>query len=198
MTTRVVQPTKEREHAWPPTQGDWTYEDWYRLPDDGMRYELIDGVLYMSPPPSVAHQSAVLRLAARMLFHADTNGLGLVLTSPIAVRLPGRDSVVEPDILFIAKERLDIVGEETIDGAPDLVVEVLSPGNYFYDRGKKQEAYRVAGVREYWIVDNRMRTVEVLQLQGEVFVPSEPAGRGAAVRSSALAGFEIHVDDLFG
>ncbi len=88
-----------------------------------------------------------------MRHYAEKHDLGLVLTSPVAVRLPNQEVPVQSDILFVAKSRLDIVGENNIEAEPDLVVEILSPSNWKYDRGRKQEIYMPAGEKEYWSVD---------------------------------------------
>jgi Uma2 family endonuclease len=125
------------------------------------------------------------------------NNLGLVLASPVGVRLPEQDVPVQPDILFVSQERKHIVGDDYIKGAPDLVVEVLSPSNWLYDRGKKQEVYRKAGVKEYWIVDYRAQTIEVLVLEEAVYVLQDQFASGDFARSAVLPGFEVAVDDVF-
>lgn len=181
----------------PPEQGEWRYEDWLRLPDDGFKYEVIDGELYMSPPPSIEHQNSATSLSARMRHHAEKHDLGLVLTSPVAVRLPNQDVPVQPDILFIVKSRLDIVGENNIEAEPDLVVEILSPSNWMYDRGRKQEIYKQAGVKEYWIVDYRRKKVDVLVLEGGEYLLQNEYGAADTAVSVILTGFTVVVADIF-
>jgi Uma2 family endonuclease len=129
--------------------------------------------------------------------HAQENGLGLVLTSPVGVRLPGEATIVEPDVLFVGRARQAIVGDDFIEGAPDLIVEVLSPSNWMLDRTRKLEAYRRAGVAEYWIVDYRARTVDVLVLEGSEYVQRGQYGVGDVASSEALAGFTLPVADIF-
>ena len=129
--------------------------------------------------------------------HLDVYKRQLVLTSPISVRLPLRDSIVQPDILFVRRERIAIVKDDVIDGAPDLVVEILSPSNWVYDRSHKQEAYLQAGVREYWIVDYRARTVDVLVLEDDEYVQRGQYGDGSMVASETLTGFSIAVAEIF-
>jgi Uma2 family endonuclease len=180
-----------------PPQGQWTYQDLLGLPDDGFRYEIIEGELHVSPPPTIEHQNAVSSLLAAMRAYARTNSLGLVLTAPIGVRLPDEEATVQPDILFVGRDRAAIIGDDVIDGAPDLVVEVLSPSNWVYDRGRKQEAYRQAGVREYWIVDYRARTVDVLVLEGREYVQRGQYAAAETAASEALPGFAILVADIF-
>lgn len=195
MTTPALRQQTATE-SWP-EQGQWTFEDWLRLPDDTFRYEIIEGELFASPSPGTNHQIAVSSLLAAMHNHARRNNLGLVLTSPIGVRLPLRDSAVQPDILFVHRERVAIVKDAVIDGAPDLVVEVLSPSNWVYDRSHKQEAYLQAGVKEYWIVDYRARTVDVLVLEDDEYVQRGQYGEGSKVASEALTGFSIAVSEIF-
>jgi Uma2 family endonuclease len=196
----MATPTIEKQGAlravWP-EQGQWTFGDWLRLPDDSFRYEIIEGELYVSPPPSTNHQVAVSSLLAAMHYYANRGGLGLVLTAPIGVRLPDRETTVQPDVLFISRDRQDIVKDDVIDGAPDLVVEILSPSNWVYDRSRKQEAYQQAGVREYWIVDYRARSVDVLVLEGNEYVQRGHYGEGDVAPSEVLAGFSIPVSDIF-
>ena len=180
-----------------PEQGQWTYDDWLRLPDDTYRYEIIEGELFVSPPPSIQHQIAVSSLLSTMYLYAKENDLGLVLTAPIGVRLPGKEIIVQPDLLFIGRERLELVKDDVIDGAPDLVVEILSPSNWVFDRTRKQKAYEQAGVREYWIVDYRARTVDVLVLEGREYVQRGQYREGDVAPSEALPGFAIPVADIF-
>ena len=184
------------EHSWP-EQGQWTYSDWLRLPNDGFRYEIIAGELFVSPSPTIDHQNAASELVAAMRTYARREKLGLVLTAPVGVLLPGQDTIVQPDVLFVSKARLEIVSSDIIDGTPDLVVEVLSPSNWVYDRGRKQKTYEQAGVREYWIVDYRARTVDVLVLEGREFVQRGQYREGDAAPSEALPGFAIAVADIF-
>jgi Uma2 family endonuclease len=180
-----------------PEQGQWAYEDWARLPDDGTRYEVIDGVLYMAPPPSTAHQSTSNRLSNVMTNHADNHRLGHVFTAPIGVRLPDHPVPVQPDILFIRAEREGIIGGQYVEGAPDLVVEILSPSNWSYDREEKFRLYEEAGVPEYWIVDPRIKSVEVFVLEADEYVLLGKWGAGETAASRVLAGFEIPVASIF-
>ncbi|MBX3057383.1 MAG: Uma2 family endonuclease [Anaerolineae bacterium] len=180
-----------------PPQGEWTYADWLRLPADGFKYEVIDGELYMSPPPSVSHQHTTSDLLTRMRIHALNHQLGQVYASPIAVRLPVQDVPVQPDIVYVSTQNLSIIGEEEISGTPDLVVEVLSPSNWMYDRGKKQEVYRQAGVPEYWLVDYRKKTVEVLVLEEGDYMLQNVYKVGDTAVSVILTNFSVPVVEIF-
>lgn len=180
-----------------PEQGQWTYADWERLPDDGTRYEVIDGELYMSPPPAIPHQFSSNRLATGMTNHADAHQLGYVFTAPVGVQLPIQSVPVLPDIVFISAARKTIIGKKFIEGVPDLVVEILSPGNWPYDRNEKFRVYQDAGVPEYWIVDYRAKTVEVFVLEEGEYVLINKWGLDGTATSHALSGFQIAVADIF-
>jgi Uma2 family endonuclease len=188
--------TAPQERPWPPEQGQWTYEDWLRLPDDGFRYEVLNGVLYMTPPPRIRHQLTLENLSRRLGNFVAERKLGWILFAPCGVRLPGQPVPVQPDILFVRAERRDIIGEEYVEGAPDLVVEVLSPSNWLYDRTEKFRAYQEAGVLEYWIVDYRARIIEVFVLEGGAYALLDKSGPGEVARSKVLAGFEVVVDEV--
>jgi len=113
------------------------------------------------------------------------------------VRLPGHPVPVQPDVIFVRADRRDILGKDYVEGAPDLVVEVLSPSNWLYDRREKLLAYQQAGVPEYWIVDTRSRTVEVRTLEEGRYTLVAEFGSGEMVHSQALPGLKVAVDDLF-
>ena len=150
----------------------------------------------MSPAPRPRHQKTVGRLHLALSLFADERTLGEVYLSPVDVNLPGLASPVQPDLLFIREERLSIVTEEAIEGAPDLVIEVLSPSNWFTDRRDKFEVYAQAGIAEYWIVDTDESTIEVFGLKGQTYELFDRRGPGEKVRSKLLGGFEVAVDDV--
>ncbi len=193
--TDVVIPAGRPEHEWPP-QGKWTYEDYCRLPEDGWTYEVIEGELYMSPAPLTIHQRCKLKFAATFLSFAEDHDAGMVLDAPTDVLLPGLASPVQPDVIFVSKERLDIVKDERVEGAPDIVVEVLSPGNWLLDRRDKFKVYAKAGVREYWIVDPHARTIELFGLRGSMYALIGKYVAGETVQSEVLPGFEVKVEDV--
>ncbi len=180
-----------------PEQGKWTYDDWARLPDDGTRYEVINGELYMTPSPSVSHQSASAHLFTRMSTFIESRGLGIVFSAPLGVRLPNQPVPVQPDIVFVSSARKSIIGKEYIEGVPDLVVEILSPSNWMYDRQEKFRLYQTSGVPEYWIVDYRAKTVEVFVLEEGEFTLIGKWGVGETASSRGLSGFQVAVADIF-
>jgi Uma2 family endonuclease len=147
-----------------PPQGQWTYREYLALPDDGKRYEVIGGVLYVAPAPAPRHQRRVLNVAATLRGYVRAHDLGQVFIAPIDLLLPGA-APVQPDVLFIARDNPAVIDEEhNIEGVPDLVVEVASPSTARYDRREKLDLYARAGVPEYWIAESAEVTVELLVL----------------------------------
>ncbi len=192
--TFQAQPT---ESTWsPPAQGQWTYADYKRLPDDGWRYEVIKGELKMSPAPKIKHQLVSINLAMAMANFVKQGKLGQVLTAPIDVRLGELADPVQPDILFIRQERLGIIQEGWIEGAPDLIVEILSPGNWLDDRRIKYRVYAQAGVTEYWIVDPDRREIEIFVLRRGDYMLLGRFSSGEVASSEVIAGFKVEVDQV--
>lgn len=141
----------------------FTYQDYLQLPED-RRYEIVDGDLYMVPAPVPYHQQVSRNLEYALHRYVSEHNLGEVLDAPCDLLLSETD-VVQPDIFFIAKGRLAIIKETNIQGAPDLVIEILSPATERRDRGIKQKLYARVGVIEYWIVDPAAKTIEVFSLK---------------------------------
>lgn len=192
----VAYPELPTDQFWP-EQGQWTYEDFLRLPDDGKRYEIIDGVLYMANAPDFEHQLAVTVLTSQLWSFVQLHNLGIVLTAPFEVHLPGIAQPVQPDILFVSNARRNIIKPKLIEGAPDLIVEVRSISTARHDRTVKFNVYERAGVREYWIVNPRLRVVEVYALQGNEYVLHGEYGAGERVKSAVLEGLELATDTAF-
>lgn len=138
----------------------WNYARWEQLPEDGNRYEVIDGVLYMTTAPSSFHQWIVRRLDRFVGIPLEDQAVAYVFTAPIGVLMPGCDPV-QPDFVVVRRTKASIIRERRIRGVPDLIAEVLSPGNAEQDTKIKRAAYAHAGVPEYWIV--RPDTRDVLQ-----------------------------------
>ncbi len=138
-----------------------TWQDVQQLPDDGNRYEAIGGELYVTPSPSVLHQRISKRLHRALLRLLEDPGYGEVFYAPLGVEFPATGEGVQPDLLFVSEERRGIVADRWLVGAPDLVVEILSPTTSHRDRGIKRRLYERQGVREYWIVDPESEAVEV-------------------------------------
>jgi Uma2 family endonuclease len=144
----------------------WTYDEFARLPDDGNRYEVIGGELYVSPAPQPLHQEIAARLFELLRPFARTNGLGRVLHGPIDV-LFGEGDYLEPDLVFIRRGRRGVYTKRGLESAPDLIVEVISPTTGLRDRGVKRERYAHFGVPEYWIVDPSAERIEVYRPESE-------------------------------
>ncbi len=179
-----------------PKRKVWTYEDYLRL-EDNKRYEVINGRLYEMPAPTPLHQDVMMEIALIMRVFARKEGRGKVLPSPIDVVLGDR-YVLQPDIVFISKDRLGIIGEKAIMGPPDLVVEIISPATVRRDTVVKKEIYEKVGVKEYWIVYPEERAVEVWVLNDkgkyELFSVAEGEGK---VKSKVLEGLEIDLKEVF-
>lgn len=172
-----------------------TYEDYAKLPADGRRYQVLDGELYVTAAPTTHHQKISFRLGLRLGEHVETRDLGLVLQAPIDVLL-GRHGVVQPDLLFVEKSRLAIVEDELIRGAPDVVVEVLSPSTRELDRRKKAQVYAAHGVAWYWLVDGETKSIAEWKLSGGSFVLRVNATQGEFV-PEAFPGLAIDLAWLF-
>jgi Uma2 family endonuclease len=174
-----------------------TYEELQRLPDDGQRHELVDGVLVVTPSPASRHQRIVAILVARLLPFAEEHELGSVFPSPLDVVL-SRSDVVQPDVLFVAKSGAARVEEHGIEGPPDLVVEVVSQGSRRRDAITKRQLYGRYGVREYWLVDPETDSVKVFRLSGALEPVQElTAQDGGRLTTPLLPGFELPLVELF-
>ena len=171
-----------------------TLSDLMSLPPE-TRAELIDGEIYMSPAPGLKHQTAVLRLGRFLDEHVQPRRLGRVCVAPFDVILG--EETVEPDVLFISAGRIRILGENRAEGAPDLVVEVLSPSTEVRDRVVKRDLYAKNGVREYWIVDVDRKTVEVLKLEKGAYALQAVFETGDRVASTVLPDLDLSIDRLF-
>ena len=155
----------------------WTYAEFARLPTSGSRrYEIIDDKLFVTPSPTARHQRIVTDLVTLMNAFALETDSGHVFVSPFDVLFAEGD-YLEPDILFVHRDRADLITERGVEGPPNLVVEVVSPSTEARDRGIKLERYRRYGVAEYWMVDPDEKTVEVWKLAEGA---NEPAVLGEA------------------
>lgn len=171
-----------------------TIDDFMALPE-GIRAELIDGELFMSPAPKSLHQRVVGRLFHLLYERVGTKALGEVFVAPLDVHLPSGD-IVQPDILFVAKSNQGII-QDWIRGAPDLVIEVLSTEGAERDRLVKRDLYAQNGIREYWIVDPASQTLEVFSPAGNCYEPNGYFDRDDIIVSPLLPEFRISLSDLF-
>ncbi|MFL5382268.1 MAG: Uma2 family endonuclease [Longimicrobiaceae bacterium] len=138
----------------------WTYDEFARLPNDGNRYEIIGGELYVTPAPRPLHAKVATRISRVLEEFVETHQLGEVFGQPIDV-LFGEGDYLEPDLVFVRRERIGAISDRGVEEAPDLVVEVLSSTTAMRDRGIKRERYGHFGVSEYWIVDPTAKWIEV-------------------------------------
>ena len=144
-----------------------SWQDVQHMPEDGNRYEAIEGDLYMTPAPTVRHQRVMLRIYRALHEILQEAGHGEVLCAPLGVEFPATGEGVQPDLLFVSHERRGIIADAWLVGAPDLVVEILSPSTSARDRGIKRRLYERQGVREYWIVDPENDAVDVWSFEDE-------------------------------
>lgn len=169
-----------------------TYDDLQQFPDDGLRRELIDGVLYVSPSPVTRHQLTVVELIVALHAFSASAG-GQVLTAPFDVKFSDHD-VTEPDVLFVTDPSR--LGEKFLDVAPDLLIEVSSPSTKGRDRIRKRALYERFGVPEYWIVDLDHDVIEAYVLDGGRYGDPVLFRRGDAVTATAVTGFSAAFDRL--
>ena len=176
----------------------YTYEDYLNTPDD-VRYELLDGELVMAPSPSMRHQELAARLFGDIYLFVKERAVGKVFSAPSDVVLWSGDEakVVQPDIFFISAERENIIAEANVQGAPDLVIEILSPSTESRDRGYKRELYARHGVGEYWLVDPDAKSVEVLLLGENDYEVAGTYRSGQTLASPTMAGLAIEVGEVF-
>jgi Uma2 family endonuclease len=173
-----------------------TFEEFRQLPIDGKRYELVRGEVHVTPAPATRHQAVVQNLTVNLGSHVIKNHLGEVWTAPLDVRL-GEDTALQPDLIFISNARAGIIQEDWIAGAPDLVVEVLSPSTAAYDRATKLPIYADAGVPEVWLIDPQAKTVEVLKLQSKKYFVEVTHAGDQVLASNLFPGWQLPLHDLF-
>jgi len=177
-----------------PQKEVYTYEDYAKLPE-GAPYQLIGGKLVRTPAPSTRHQDILKKILAR-LYSFEEKGLGKAFCAPIDVYLEETETY-QPDIIFISKERLAIIEEERIKGAPDLVIEILSPSTAYYDLKKKFKLYEKHGVKEYWIVDPEDKSIVVYENREGKFTLTQEVVEKGRIQSKALPGFELEAKDIW-
>lgn len=175
-----------------------TYEDYLLIPEDGRRHEIIEGEHYVTAAPFLNHQDLVVELTLRIGGFVKAHRLGRFLIAPTDVLLSPHD-IVQPDLLFISNERASIAREKNVQGAPDLVIEILSKSSARLDKILKLKAYERWGVEAYWLFDPFRRGVQPWARAGEALRPQPflSAAGGDALTSSLLPGFELPLAELF-
>jgi Uma2 family endonuclease len=176
----------------PQTLVKLTYEDYAAIPNDGRRHEIIDGEHYVNPAPNLRHQTLSMRLTIAVGSFVEQHALGQTFHPRIDVVL-SEHVVVEPDFVFVSNARAHILESLNIQGAPDLVVEILS-SNPEYDERVKYQIYEMHGVREYWIVDPAEEIVKIYHLENGRYRGTDI---GDAITTPLLPGFSLRLRDLF-
>ena len=171
-------------------EGLLTYADYASI-DDGFRYELIQGKLFMAPPPSTFHQSLSTKLTLRIAHHVEKHKLGSVFAAPTDVILANH-STVQPDILFVSNEHSTFIEPHAVVGSPDLIVEIISPGSVERDRYQKRDLYEKHGVREYWLVDPANKSIEILVLKEKGYQLAQVVAEKGNALSHVIKGLRIN------
>lgn len=171
-----------------------TYADYAALPDDGTRYQLVEGELIVNPSPTRWHQVVLSWLIETLRAHARQADLGTVYPAPLDVILEDC-TVFQPDVLFVSHARKHVLRTANIVGAPDLCVEILSPSTASLDRVRKRELYARHGVLHYWIIDVDARSIEEYVLEGAALTLRSQTGESETFRPAAFPGLELHLRD---
>ena len=176
----------------------FTYEDFLNFPDDGKRHEIIDGEHFVTPSPNTKHQAVSMNLAAILWTYLKDHPIGAVFAAPFDVVFSDVD-VVEPDLIYVSLERLHILTSQHARGAPDLAVEILSPGTRMTDEVKKRQLYERFGVGEYWVIDPELNTITVYRRVQDAFVrvAELSAEHADMLTTPLLPGFSVTLAEVF-
>lgn len=177
------------------TRYDWTYADYARLPDDGNRYEVIDGELLVTPAPSPMHQHVLLTLGLTLRSYVERERLGVVLPDVDLLFVSGQ--FLRPDVLFVPESSRAGITNRGVERPPGLVVEILSPTSGSIDRVKKPARYEDFGVPEYWVVDPEERVVWVWRFAAGATEPERISDTLRWHPKGAAAPLELELEDLF-
>lgn len=174
----------------------FTIEDYDAFPNDGNRYEILEGQLIVSPSPTYRHQRVSMKLGTALDRYLTKSNVGESLAAPMDVYLSLHD-VVQPDLLVVLNEHTEIIQNHGIMGAPDLVIEILSPSSIETDFLRKSRLYERFGVQEYWIVNPEGETVSVQTRDEDRFVLTGEYGRDDTLRSRLLDDFALDLASIF-
>ena len=181
------------------TKIKYNYQDYLQLSED-KRYEIIDGDLFMVPSPNERHQHILSNIFYVLFDYVRKNKLGAVYCAPFDI-LFSEEDIVQPDIIFVSNKNKKIITKDNIQGTPDLLVEILSPGTSKRDLGIKKKLYAKNGVREYWIADPAQETIEVLNLKEGEFrgksYNTGVVGQTSRLSSPVIQGFDIDMKEIF-
>src|SRR5436309_8842113 len=173
-----------------------TRHDYQEMPEGPPYFQVVEGELVMSPSPNMFHQDIAGRIYAMILQFLEKKPLGEVFISPLDVFLSDVN-VFQPDVIFVSNARRSILTEHGIEGAPDLVVEILSPGTARYDKGSKRKIYARTGVKELWIVDPEAKRIHVYEVARNAEVPTATYDDRATFKSPLLPGLRIKAASIF-
>jgi len=180
----------------PPGPIKLTYEDYVALPDDGRRYEILDGELEVSPAPAPLHQRVSLNLSVVLDGYVRPRKLGRLYCAPIDVLLADT-TIVQPDLVFVSTGREAIVTRRAVEGPPELVVEILSPWSVRRDRVAKAAIYARFGIGHYWLVDPEARTFEVYEAEGTEYRLAATHGASGTMRTPLFPGLELDLRSVW-
>ena len=171
-----------------------TIKDYMKLPE-GSKYQLLNGSIVEMPSPTEIHQAIIFHLSYLLAGFLIKNPIGIARFAPLDVILD-EENVLQPDLLFIANENKHII-KERIEGAPDLVVEVLSPATAYYDWEEKMEIYAEFEVKEYWIINPNKKYIELYDLKEGKFEKREKIVKAGEVKSEVINGFAFELGEVF-
>lgn len=174
----------------------FTYHDYYSLPEHGPRYQLVEGELHLNPTPNRFHQTISRNMMGSVFGYLRKNKIGIFYTAPFDVQLTDLN-VYQPDIVYIKNEHRSLLTQQGLRGAPDFVVEILSPATAELDLGVKREIYARTGVEELWIVEPDARRIQVYRLQENRETPSVTHGENAAIESPLFPGLIFRTEEIF-
>lgn len=174
-----------------------TYEDYVKLtPPDNGNFELLNGQIYFMASPKPSHQRISLRLSYFLAAYVIPNNLGEIFPAPMDVVFTEHDTF-QPDLLFISKERLNIIGENRIEGSPDLVVEILSPSNDNSEMSYKKHIYEITGVQEYWLINVEKQTLTLYKQVDNELRWQRDIQKNEVLQSEIIKGVELELSKIF-
>ena len=176
-------------------ENKYTYSDYLKTPDD-KRFELIEGDLIMTPSPTVKHQAVSENISFLLSSHIRACKLGRLFYAPMDVVLD-QFNVLQPDIMLVLNENKKVITEANIKGAPDLVVEIISPTSGYRDKATKKRIYERFGVKEYWVVEPQEETVEIYSLKDKKFALHQSLRKKDTLSSLLLPEFKVPLTDIF-
>ncbi len=178
------------------THRPFTVHDYREIPEVGPRYQLVEGDLHMAPAPNRFHQTYVGKIYSAIEAWLDTHPIGKAYVAPFDVYLTDLN-VYQPDVCYFSSEHYACLTPEGANGAPDLVVEVLSPATAHLDLGLKKEIYARTGVQEYWVVDPATQRVKIYDLPENSQAPARTLGKTGTLTRALLPGFKLPLKKVF-